>query len=259
MKPAALFSSFLVLIGSLCSCQKDIPDYVNGGGDSTSTSNSFLVKTYTEDLYAINAPDQHVKDSFGLSYDNNGRLLSMVSLDSANGPKFIYAYSNNSFTEDEYDNNQISLHSTVYLNSSSYIDSVLEYDIEGDTSTQKYFYDGNRQIITLKEYDYTTATGSVLTGTTTYEYDNTSDLLKVTSDTNVVTYTYPNKIINSLNMGLNYYKQGMYLPDNVTETSGTGSFTETGVHTYTFDSQKRLIMDKATTDNGYIGIKRYYY
>ena len=135
----------------------------------------------------------------------------------------------------------------------------MEYDTQGDTSSQKYLYDGNQQIITLKEYNYATVTGSVLTETTTYQYDNTSDLLKVTSDTNVVTYSYANNTINNLNMGLNYYKQGKYLPDNVTETSSISSFTETGVHTYTFDSQKRLIMDKLTTNNGLVATKQYYY
>ncbi len=266
MKLTALSAFIFVFALLFCSCQKDIPDYVNGAGDSTSNnSNSPMVKTYTEDLYPVNAPDQHVRDSFALSYDNKGRLVSMIQLDSANGLQLRYQYNNdNSITLDQYDNGSVQTHEIVYLNSFSFTDSTYQYNNEGDTFTEKYTYDANRRLIQMNSYDYSTTNGSSLSETDTYTYDNDNDVIREVDnylnppgDSNIITSSYANHVLNNLNIGLNYQNQSKYLPDVVTGLAG--GETQIATHVYTFDNKNRLTMDKATLSNGYVAIKRYYY
>lgn len=266
MKLTALSGFVFVFICLLCSCQKDIPDYVNGAGDSTSSnSNSTLVKYYTEDLYSVSAPDQHTRDSFGLTYDDKGRLLSLIQLDSVNGLKQIYQYNNNFVTLDQYDNGALDIHEIAYLNSFSFADSTLQYDTESDTTTEKYIYNASKQLVQLNTYDYSASTSSELTEFDTYTYDNYNDVVSETdiilgepNDTSVITSTYPSHIGNNLNIGLGFYQnESKYLPEVVTSVSVLG--TEVGTHIYTFDNKKRLIMDKVTTNNGFVATKNYYY
>ncbi len=261
------FSCFSFVFALLfCSCQKDIPDYVNGEGDSTSNnSNPALVKYYTEDLYAISTPNQQVKDSFGLTYDNKGRLLSMNELDSTDGLQFVYQYNNsNSFTLDQYEGGALQLHEIFYLNNSSFLDSTLQHDTEGDTTTEKYIYNASKQLIRLNRYDYSTLDGSSLNEFDTYAYDAYNNVIRevnydlsAANDSTVITSTYPNLINSNLNVGLNIQLPQKYLPDVVTQISNAATVSVT--HAYTFDNKKRLTTDNATLSNGYIAIKRYYY
>ena len=266
MKLTAFFSFLIIVICIFSSCQKTIPDYVNGvGGDGTSTSNSSLVKTYSEDVYSVSAPDQHSRDSFGLTYDNKGRLLSLTQLDSANGYKFIYQYNNNNtITLDQYDNGSLQTHENVYLTSFSFSDSTYQYNNTGDTLTEKYIYDAGKRLVQLNSYDYSTTNGSALTEIDTYTYDNFNDVVREfdvnlgsPNDTTEITSTYPNHIANNLNLGLNYMSQPKYLPETVTAT--LAGETQSATHVYTFDNKNRLITDQVTSDDGIVGIKRYYY
>lgn len=265
MKLTALSGFIFVFALLFCSCQKDIPDYVNGAGDSTSNNNnSPLVKTYTEDLYQVSAPDQHARDSFALSYDNKGRLISMIQLDSANGLQLMYQYNGNSISLDQYDNGSLQTHENVYLNSFSFTDSTYQYNNEGDTFTEKYTYDASRRLIQMNSYDYSSTIGSSLSETDTYTYDNNNDVIREVDryldspdDSTVTTSTYSNHVVNNLNIGLNYQNQSKYLPDVVTGLMSNQ--TQIATHVYTFDNKNRLTMDQATLSNGYVAIKRYYY
>lgn len=266
MKPTFLLSFLFVFVCFFCSCQKDIPDYVNGAGDSTANnSNSALVKRYTEDLYPANAPDQHVRDSFALNYDGKGRLVSMIQIDSANGLQLKYQYNNdNLITLDQYDNGSLQIHENIYLNSFSFTDSTYQYNNEGDTLTEKYTYDAGRRLIQMNSYDYSTTDGSSLTETDTYTYDHDNDVIREVdnyldspNDSTVITSSYANHVVNNLNIGLNYQNPSKYLPDVVTGLSG--GQTQIATHIYTFDNKNRLTMDQATLSNGYVAIKRYYY
>ncbi len=224
-----------------------------------------LVKTYTEDYYSTSAPDQHLKDSFGLTYDNKGRLLSLTELDSTYGLQLLYHYQNdNTITLDQYDSGKVQVHELLYLNSFSYLDSTFQYNNEGDSSTEKYIYNAGKQLVQLNTYDYSSADGSSLREFDTYAYDSYNDIIKEVDNNvsdpgnpTVVTSTYTNQIINNLNIGLNVRLPQKYLPDIVTGT--LAGETQSATHVYTFDNKKRLTMDQATLSNGYIAIKRYYY
>lgn len=250
---------FIVLVLTFCSCQKEIENYAAGTDSTSIPSGSFLVSTYSEDLYAVNAPNEHVKDSFKLSYDSKGRQISLVPLNSAgSGSKVLYNYSaSNQITLDLYDDNQLSTHEIIYLNSYGYFDSTYQFSNDGDTLTEKYFYDTNRQLLQLNSYDYSSTTGAELSSIATYEYDSEGNKIKETEDGDVTTYTYANHVINNLDIGLNILKPSKYLPD--TETHMMGSTTETVTHIYAFDNKNRLIMDKAELSNGYVAIKQYTY
>ncbi len=73
----------------------------------------------------------------------------------------------------------------------------------------------------------------------------------------MTTYTYTSQTINNLNIGFTYFPQGKYFPDMVSYTSDTDS--DSASHTYAFDDQNRLIMDKTVFDSGIIVIKTYSY
>ena len=257
MKITTLLASLIFFASFLTSCQKEIDDSIPGT-DSNNTSNPFLVKSYTEDTYLASVPDEHVKDSFKLTYDDKDRLLSLISVDTSDGNRFAYQYGDGYFIMDLYVDNQLSIHETFYLNSYSLVDSTLQYDgDEHDTSTEKYTYNSNKQLLSIKTYDYTTESGAQLSSTSTLAYDNDGNVVTETEDDATTTYAYPNHTINNLNVGLNYYPLSKYLPDTFTYTSDF--YTDSGTHTYTFDSQNRLTMDKTESASGYISIKRYYY
>ena len=258
MKPISFAGLIILFLCLFCSCQKEIENYA-GSTDSTSTSNnSFLVTTYSEDLYALDAPDQHVKDSFKLSYDNKDRQTSLASFNSANGLKLLSSYpANNQIVADLYEGNALSTHEIIYLNSFGYLDSTYQYSTDGDTSSEKYLYNVSRQLVQLNSYDYSRQSGFTLSSVTTYEYNSDGDKVKETEDGDVTTYGYASHTINNLNTGMNYINASKHLPD--TETHNTGGSAETVTHTYTFDNQNRLTMDKATLSSGYVAIKRYTY
>ena len=236
------FLTALVLFSCLfTSCQKEITDTIIGN-DSTVNTNPALVKSYSEETVFTDYPEFNTKDSVRLTYDGNDRLISLVSVDTS-GFKLVYQYSSNSFTLDQTSNDDSPVHEIFYLNSNQFVDSTLQYN-EGDTTTEKYIYNSSKQLIHLYEYDYTKATGGQLSATTSYDYDNAGNVITETTGSSITTYTYTGNHPNTLNIGLNYYQQPKLLPDSYTYTSDDVSIT--GTHTYTYDSQNRLIMDKET-------------
>ncbi len=256
MKPIYFSMAVIAFASFFCSCQKEITNDITEPGSTG--NNSFLIKTYTEDVYLTSAPEDHAKDSFLLTHDDKGRLLQLVSADSANGLKFIYQYDGDkSFTMDQYENNALSLHEVFYLNSFSYVDSTRQDDTEGDTTTEKYIYDVGKKLTNLYIYDYTTAGGAVLNETDSYEYDADGNIIKESFQNAVTNYAYTSNTVNNLDVGLNYFQQPKRLPDSVTTVSDGD--TETATHIYTFDSLNRLIKDMATSDKGYIIVKTYGY
>ncbi len=246
MKLITFLTVFILFSSLFTSCQKEIEDTIIGS-DSTINTNPALVKTYSVQVVSPDLPDLNTKDSFKLSYDSQDRLISLVSVDSVSGFKMIYKYSSNSFTLDQTSNDDSPVHEIFYLNSNSFVDSTLQYN-EGDTTTEKYIYNSNKQVIRLLEYDYTTATGGQLSATSSYEYDNAGNIITETTGTSITNYTYAGNHPNTINIGLNYYQQPKLLPDSY--TSFINGTTLSGTHTYTYDSQNRMIVDKEVFSGG---------
>ncbi len=235
----------IIIVFAFASCKKgtNIPD----------PATLSKVKTYTEDVTSASA---HTVATFNLAYDANNRPISITSA-ASQGDRFEYQYSTGSFTMDLYNSNLLSVHEVFYLNSNQFIDSTFQYNDTHDTTTEKYIYNINKQLITLKSYDYLKSTGSVLSNIENHEYDSNGNLVKVTDDNSVTTYDYYPDLVNNLVFGTPY---SMYSKNLVkTTTSDATGVSVTFNHVYTFDSNKRIITEKITADNGENVIKSYTY
>ncbi len=158
-----------------------------GGGTKPDTANK--VKTYTEKVSSpIGGLDSSV--TYNLTYDANGRLISIVSKSNP-GDKFIYAYpSSSKFTADLYLGNALSSHEDYYVNSGFFEDSTFQYDDAQDSVTEKYFYNTANQLLKLKQYDITDGM-KTLYNITDYVYNSDGDLVSSTdASSQVTTYTY---------------------------------------------------------------------
>src|ERR1700688_1238386 len=117
----------------LCSCKKD---------NSASNSNgSSQPKTYTEDVRSSIIGNSLT--TYDLTYDANGRLTALAAIPSPPSINFVYAYpATNTVTMDLYEGGILNIHEIMWLNSSSYLDTTFQYDNTGDTTTEKYIYNG---------------------------------------------------------------------------------------------------------------------
>jgi hypothetical protein len=254
---------FAVVITALffSSCKKD----------STSTDNpsTTRVKTYTEDVTSANVSNGHEVDSFNLSYDANGRLVSVIS---ANMPpeKILYTYTSSGvIIYVTGDDNSIDTINNFLKG--SLIDSTLEYDNEGgvneETATQ-YIYNSSNQLFQTNEYVYTSTAGdSLLEDVINFYYDGNGNLIK-DSDYNVTdTYQYYNNLFTTsgLNVIPNFLNGVITGPNSVnllksaTTTTLYYNYTLTINYTYTFDNENRLIISTGIGTDGSIAIKRYTY
>jgi hypothetical protein len=245
--PKLLLVITLTVLFASCSKEKSVKDPSNPNPTTISK-----LKTYTEDLTASGT---HSVVTYDLAYDNSSRLVSMISEASA-GDKFLFKYNTNNFTGDIYAANKLSIHEIFFMNTNSFVDSTFQYNDTQDTSTEKYIYNSAKQIITLKEYDYSTAGGSQLSNITYYTYDSNGNQVSATDDFSVTTYDYTT-LLNNLVLG------PFYIPmnKNLVKTTSVASGGQTDVlhHAYTFDSSGRLSTEKITTDTGEVVIKTYTY
>lgn len=256
MRQASFLVVITLLIISFCSCQKELPDYSPGNTDSTASDTSSRVKRYVEDLYDTSASSQHVTDSSLLTYDSQGRLLTLTSI-TTSGSKLVFAYNGSqSYTMDLYTGNAISIHENFFVVNGR-VDSTFQYNDEGDSSTEKYTYNSAKQVTRLYEYDYTAAGGSVLNNTTIYSYDANGDQNSLTDNSLTTRYTYTTNTVNNIDIGLNYNSVPKHLPDG--ETFIESGVSIKGTHTYTHDSRGRVTLDKLVLDDGTVSEKRYYY
>jgi hypothetical protein len=225
---------------------------------STNASNNpNRLRLYIEDLR--NSP-QHVIDTFTVTYDGNNRITALASPTI----KFIYTYSSHSFTLDLYENNVLSIHEILYLNSQLYIDTTFQYDNTNDTTTEKYDYNGSL-LTTLSSYIYSSA-GTHLDTQDAFTYDNNGNLITDTQtdslgNTNTMsTYTYTNQIRNVSTQPFYYPAQSKNLPATQVQTDGNGNILAAISYSYTLDSSSRVTqeVDKDTM-TGYTYVKDYVY
>jgi|SRR5450755_3956115 hypothetical protein len=230
MKNVYLISGVIAVI-SLFSCKK---------GNDANPSTVSLPKTYTEDLRSVAISSL---TTYNLSYDSKSRLISMTSIPEPSFLKFIYQYpTDNTVTLDMYNSGQLSIHENFWLNSFSSLDSTFQYDDSDDTTTEKYYYDGNHLLTEVNNYDYI---GSVptLTNQTQYTYDNTGDPLTQADYSGTTSFTYYSNLPYTLTIGQPYIKTPKYFIKTTTATSNGTPATAT--HFYVFDSSNRLIQDSA--------------
>ena len=230
------------------SCQKE--ESVNHNPNAVNK-----IKTYTEDVTVPGVG--HYAETFNVNYDNKDRVVSLVSVNSPT-TRWEYKYSNDHFDMDIYAQGVLTIHATFYLNSSAtLVDSMMQYNDTQDTMLTKYVYNGNKQLVQEREYDYTKQTGPTLYNTINFTYDANGVMIKEKDDDTETTYTYAQVIKNTVNIGAPYMPLPIQLPTQSVTTDGAD--TETADYTYTFDSVKRLTSEKSVTTSGVIVIKSYTY
>ena len=226
--------------------------------DGSGSNGGFLrLSSYIEETH-IGTNTQ--KDTFAVTYDNQGRLTSLVSP----ALKFQYAYNGNtSFTLDLFENGALSIHEISFINAGLHVDSTFQYNNTHDTTTEKYVYNG-ALATTKTTYDYTHAGGAVVDFRDTYTYDNNSNVTKdVQDDGNgniqqTTTYTYTDKAIQ-ISINPSYMPIGKNLPATATVTDGSGIPIGKVTYTYVFDNSGRLTQETDTQDNGSYVVKTYNY
>lgn len=256
MKSLKTIFVLLTAIALFSSCQKEFDSAslpVGTPSDSSSETVSFKVKTYTEDVTSFS---QHSATTYNLTYDTRDRIISIISVSSP-GDKFVYEYTNNTFSVDLYNLNQLSIHSNYFINSLSLVDSSFQYNDTNDTMTEKYLYNSVKQLIQLEEYDYSTQTGAVLSNSHYYIYDNNGNMLKDSTANAIITYEYYDDLLDNLLMGTSYSRPNKNLVKTTTYTEGGIAVTIN--HTYTFDNYNRQTSEKAVASNGDVVIKSYIY
>jgi hypothetical protein len=226
-----LFLSGIVAAISLFSCKKS---------SDANPSGTSLPKTYTEDLHSVAI---NTLTTYNLSYDARNRLISMVSIPEPAILKFVYQYpTDKTVVMDMYNYGDLSIHENFWLNSFSMLDSTLQYDDSDDTTTEKYYYDGNQLLTEVNTYDYV---GSVpeLSNQAQYTYDNNGDPITQADYTGTTSFTYYSNLPYTLSIGQPYIKTPKYF---IKTTSSTANGTpSTATHYYTFDGSNRLTKDSA--------------
>jgi hypothetical protein len=243
--PLAL-AGFAVLY-AFSSCTKD-----NSASGTVATD---LPKTYTEDL--TSPANGHEVETYNLTFDGDKRLTSMIST-TPNLLKFIYTYnSDKSFTLDLYESGQLTIHSLYWINAIGFVDSNFQYNNTQDTSTEKYIYNASKQLVQNKQYEYSTASGSVLWSLAQFTYDANGNMVTETENGTTTSIEYYPDLEVSFTLDGAYFPHSKNLPK--TETVNSGGSIVTINHTYTFDSQNRLTSEKLVADDGEIAIKTYGY
>jgi len=240
----------LLLTLFISSCKKE-------NSNEPSNNNPNKLKLYIED--ATNTSFGKI-DSFSVSYDANNRLSALTNPNL----KFVYTYSTSSFTLDLYEYNQLAIHEIYYINSSSLVDSTLQYNNTNDTTTEKYFYNG-KLLTKLITYDYSTSGGAEIYSENDYTYDNNGNAIKeVDSDGNgdvntISTFTYTDKPLNFSTSPSYLPVASKYLPATKSQTDGSGNPIATVTYSYVFDSQGRVTKETDSFDNGETVVRSYVY
>lgn len=256
MRLAKILLPVLTVLFFLTACNKNIDFPPGSNSDSTDTSKTSLglPKTYTEEISS--SAYGNSKTTYNLSYDASGRLVLLAQ---ANDPttKMVYKYDATMYTLDIYGGGEQSLHEEFYLNSSSLVDSTFQWNVTEDTTTEKYAYNAQKQMTSVKEFTFTTATGSQLDDTHTYAYDNLGNQTSDTDDNSTQSFTWYNNYDYQFTIGGAYFPQPLHLIKGLTVTSGGD--TQTAAYVYVFDDQGRISSEQDAYSNGDQVVKTYTY
>jgi hypothetical protein len=237
----------LLLIAVVSSCKKETTGHSNANQKITS---------YTEDFTAPGVG--HVVETYNVSYDGQGRITSIESA-TKKGHRMVYLYSGNDrFTYDKYEDDKVTLHNDYFINAElGLIDSTYQYNIQRDTSSAKYLYNSDKKLIKQKQYIHNYLLPPVWYNTVAYQYDINGTLTKESDNYYETSYGYDDEVENTVKLEPFYFPVQGRLPSH-TFTTRFGT-TITIVHTYTFDSNKRISSEKASSSDGRVTVTTYTY
>jgi hypothetical protein len=248
MKNSMLFPALAGLF-FLTSCKKD--------NNTPNTNSSALPKTYTEDIRSSVIGNSLTV--YNLTYDENNRIKSMVATPAPPVLQIVYTYvPDNTYVMNLYTYGSLNITEKFWVNSASLMDSTFQFNDTQDTTTEKYLYNADKQLLQINEYDYSNGISSP-SNTTIYTYDANGNPVTESDDQGkFVTYDYYTDLTNTLTMGAVYTYHSKNMIKTATTQSGGTQVTAT--HYYNFDSSNRLIKDSiATTGTDLIAIKSYTY
>ncbi|HMK05377.1 MAG TPA: hypothetical protein VK489_14345 [Ferruginibacter sp.] len=247
--------TILITISLLSSCKKN-------DSDAVTPQTASRVKTYIEEVTNFS---NTVRDTFNVSYDGNGRVVSLISTFS--GAQFLYTYlSNSSYTFQIKNGTHLVIHANFYNNNDLLVDTCFQYNDTKDSTTLKFIYNANRQITEQKAYDYSLPGGAVLFRKNVYTYNNEGNVLtdaEMDPAGNInytKTYTYTNFT------GSAFFLSTIYSPVLYKKLPATISTYYPGTNTtvpinfsYVFDNNNRLIKETQVNSVGNTAIKQYIY
>lgn len=244
-KVQLVLAAMLILI----SCKKD--------NSAANSNNSSLPRTYTEDIRSSVIGNAYAV--FDITYDANNRITALTATPSPPVYNFVYTYpAAGTVTLDFYQGGILNIHEILWLNASSNLDSTYQFDNTGDTTTEKYFYNGSSQLIKENSYIYSSSE-TTLDNITAYTYDNLGNVASANDYHGTSTsYTYYTDLPYTLTLSQSFTPRPLYFVKTaVTNYSGTEVTTN---HYYTFDNSNRLIKDSASiVEYDAITIKSYSY
>jgi YD repeat-containing protein len=242
-KNLILFSIGTALL--LAACQKDKQPDTN--------NHISKVKTYSEKV--VSSDGDSIVANYNLSYDAQNRITAINQVE-VPGNKFSFTYESDSkFSIEIYVMGALSIHEDIFLNSNHFVDSTYQYNDEGDTTSEKYIYNANNQLGTVKEFN-----NSVVDNVTTYSYDGEGNLVKTTdTDKQVETFDYyPDLVFATPFINPLQSTTPAHLIKNHKITSN-GYVVANIVSTYTFDSKNRISTITQTLDDGSVAIQTFTY
>jgi hypothetical protein len=193
--------------------------------------------------------------NYNLSYDAKNRITAIDQVE-VPGNKFLFTYESDSkFSIDIYLMGALSIHEDVFLNSSHFVDSTYQYNDEKDTSSEKYIYNANNQLSTVKGFYK-----SVMDNVTTYSYDGEGNVVKTTdTDNQVETFDYyPDLVFAMPFINPLQSTAPAHLVKNHKITSN-GYVVANIVSTYTFDSKNRIDTITQKLDDGSFATQTFSY
>jgi len=253
MKTITTYLYIILLIAAISSCKKD-----SAGGSAGNK-----VVSYTEEITAVGSG--RVVESYEVNYDAQDRITSVQSTNK-HGSCTVYQYSaENSFTCDKYADTVHLFHSVYFINSQSLIDSTWGHEYKEapykpDTTSAKFFYNGDKKLVKQKQFLNSYLVPPVLNRTVNYQYDLNGTLVKETADDYESSYAYEKDNKNTVQLEPFYFPFNDQLPSNKYIVS-KGTTMQT-VHGYAFDEYKRVKTDTATSNDGrftIISIRNYTY
>jgi YD repeat-containing protein len=224
MKPLVIFLVAFSFFLFFFSCKKN----------DTAKTASTIVKSYTDDVHDTTNGINHTTTTYSITYDADGRLLTVISNDSIQ--KNIYTYSSASKYTAEYISGQWVVHKEFFLNNLSLIDSTYAIGnspVGSWMASEKYFYNGSGQLITRTRsengsderhtYSYDAIGNQTIDSCSKYNYVSTIEYS---------TFRYHLPVVEP------YFFQSPYLVSRETKTYTND--TTLVMYTYTFDSDNRL-------------------
>jgi len=236
----------LIGIAFQFSCKKSSP----------TATNYDKLKLYIED--DRNTPLNAI-DSFSVTYDGNNRLTGLLS--NLVSVKYTYT-STQSYTLDLYASGVLSIHEIFFINNSMLVNTTIQWDNSGDTTTESYRYIG--KLLTRKStYNYTQATDPQTYMQEDYTYDKNENLLTDSltdgygNINSISTYTYTNKSFINLVGAIYLPVQAKVVPATQVQKDGFGNLLASSTYSYVFDSMGRVIKETDAANNGQSVVKSY--